>query len=238
MTTQTPTTQVDAYECEFAKLHALFESFANLYSPAEAEEPLQHELVQEFIEALSVQTLTLRAKDPQLFEHCCRVQRLIHFLTQALKLPQAEGITIELAGFFHDIGKIGIHNDVLQKPSSLTSQEFQDVKEHTTRGAEILSRIKMLNKIVPMVLHHHERWDGHGYPGGLRGEAIPFGARIVAIADAFEVMTSHRPYLITRTPSRALEELRRCAGTQFDPVLVDRICTSLEDDLSKQESAA
>ncbi len=233
MTTQTPTTQVDAYECEFAELHALFESFANLYSPAEAEEPLQHELVQEFIEALSVQTLTLRAKDPQLFEHCCRVQRLIHFLTQALKLPQAEGITIKLAGLFHDIGKTGIHNDVLQKPSSLTSQEFQDVKEHTTRGAEILSRIEVLNKVVPMVRYHHEHWDGHGYPDGLRGEAIPFGARFVAIVDAFEVMTSHRPYLITRTPAQALEELRRCAGTQFDPVLVDRICTSLENDLSK-----
>ncbi len=233
MTTQSPTTQVDTYEYEFAELHALFESFANLYSPADAEETLQHELEQDFFEALSVLTLTLRAKDPQLFEHCCRIQRITHFLTQALKLPQAEGVTIELAGLFHDIGKIGIHNDVLQKPSSLTSQEFQDVKEHATRGAEILGRIEILNKVVPMVLHHHERWDGCGYPSGLRGEAIPFGARIVAIADAFEVMTSHRPYLITRTPSQALEELRRCAGTQFDPVLVDRFCTSLEDDLSK-----
>jgi putative nucleotidyltransferase with HDIG domain len=237
MTTQTPTAQVDTSECEFAEFYALFESFANLYRPADAEETLQHELEQVVFEALSVLTLSLRAKDPQLFEHCCRVQHIAHFLAQALKLPQAEGVTIELAGLFHDIGKISIHTDVLKKPSSLTSQEFQDVKEHTTRGAEILSRIEMLKEVVPMVLHHHERWDGHGYPDGLRGEAIPFGARIVAIADAFEVMTSHRPYLITRTPSQALEELRRCAGTQFDPVLVDRICTSLEDDLSKSELA-
>ncbi len=233
MSTQSSPTEVDTYECEFAELHALYECFARLHSLADAEETLQHELEQEFFEALSVLTLTLQVKDPQLFEHCCRVQYITHCLTLALKLPQAEGITIELAGLFHDIGKIGIDNDVLHKPSNLTSQEFQDVKEHATHGAQILSHIKMLDEVVSIVRHHHERWDGHGYPCGLEGESIPFGARIVAIADAFEVMTSHRAYLITRTPAQALEELRRCAGTQFDPVLVDRFCTSLEEDLSK-----
>jgi putative nucleotidyltransferase with HDIG domain len=209
--------------------HALYEAFVSLNSPADAEETLQHELEQEFFETLSILTLTLRAKDPQLYQHCNRVQRITHFLTQALKLPKEEGITIELAGLFHDIGKIAIHNDVLQKPTCLTSEEYQDVKGHAARGAEILGHIKMLNKVVPMVHHHHERWDGHGYPSGLCREAIPLGARILAIADAFEVMTSHRAYSKTRTPAQALEELRRNAGTQFDPVLVDRFCSSMED---------
>jgi len=223
------------YAHEFVEQHALLETFARLNSPADADKTLQHELEQEFFEALSVLTLTLWAKDPQLYEHCYRVQRITHYLTQALKLPQAEGITIELAGLLHDIGKIAIHNDVLQKPTCLTSEEFQDIKGHAARGAQILSHITMLDKVMPMIYHHHERWDGDGYPSGLRSEAIPFGARIVAIADAFEVMTSHRAYMTTCTPAQALEELRRCAGTQFDPVLVDRFCTALQDTLFQQE---
>jgi putative nucleotidyltransferase with HDIG domain len=226
----TPTSSPQRYNYAHAlEHHALYEAFVSLNSPTDAEETLQHELEQEFFENLSVLALTLWAKDQQLYQHCNRVRRIAHFLTQALKLPQAEGITIELAGLFHDIGKIAIHNDLLQKPTCLTSEEFQDVKGHAARGAEILGHIKMLSKVVPMVRHHHERWDGHGYPSGLRCEAIPFGARILAIADAFEVMTSHRAYLTTCTPAQALEELRRCAGTQFDPVLVDRFCSSMED---------
>src|SRR5579863_9929346 len=128
MITQPPTTQKNTPPPEFAELHTLYESFARLNSPTEADETLQHELEQEFFTALSVLTLTLRAKDPQLYHHCYRVQHIIHDLTQALKLTQGEGITIELAGLLHDIGKISIHNDILQKPTCLTNAEFQDVK--------------------------------------------------------------------------------------------------------------
>src|SRR5207247_9592120 len=102
--------------------------------------------------------------------------------------------------------------------------------QHRARGAQIISQVKMLKRAVTMVRHHHERWDGHGYPAGLRAEAIPSGARMIAIADAFDVMTSHRPYITTHTLAQALEELRRCAGTQFDPILVDRFCSCLEAD--------
>ncbi len=215
---------------QFVELHPLYEAFARLNSMTNAEETLQHELMQEFFEALSALMLTLKAKDPQLYEHSRRVEYFAHCLTQALHLSQEEAITIELAGLFHDIGKIATHNDVLQKASCLTRKEFEDIKQHAARGAQIINHIKMLNNVVPMVRHHHERWDGQGYPDGLQGDAIPFGARIVAIADAFEAMTSHRAYITTRTPAQALEELRRCAGTQFDPVLVDRFCTCLEAD--------
>jgi len=214
----------------------LHEAFAHLNKFTDAEETLQHELLQEFCEAVSTLALTLKAKDPQLYLHCCRVQYFTQRLTQALSLQQDESITIELAGLFHDIGKLSIHNDVLQKESYLTYQEFQDVKAHAACSAQLLSQIKLLSNAVPMVLHHHERWDGHGYPDRLCGEAIPFGARIVAITDAFEVMTSHRSYQTTRKPEEALTELRRCAGTQFDPVLVDRFCTSMEADLAKHNT--
>ena len=105
------------------------------------------------------------------------------------------------------------------------------IKRHPAYGAELLRQMRMPSQVTHVVSHHHEHWDGGGYPAGLQGEAIPLGARIVAIADAFEVMTSHRPYQAPRPPIQALEELRRCAGIQFDPVLVDRFCSSLETDL-------
>lgn len=233
MGTQPLAAQVNTYELErqpFVELHSLYEMIPSQHGLERHEETLQHELQQEFSAALSTLTLTLKVKDPQLYEHSCRVQQLIHRLAQALRLPQEDAVMIELAGLFHDIGKIGIHNDVLQKASGLTRQEFEDIKQHAARGAQIISQVKLLKQAIPMVHHHHERWDGHGYPAGLRGEAIPLGARVIAIADAFEVMTSQRPYITTHTPAQALEELRRCAGTQFDPILVDRFCSDLEAD--------
>jgi putative nucleotidyltransferase with HDIG domain len=218
-------------ECPpLVELHSLYETIPCQHSLERNEETLQYELQQELSAALSTLTLTLKVKDPQLYEHSCRVQQLIHRLAQALHLPQEEAIMIELAGLFHDIGKLSIHNDLLQKTSCLTRQEFEDIKQHAARGAQIIEQVKVLKRAVPMVRHHHERWDGHGYPAGLRAEAIPFGARMIAITDAFDVMISHRPYITTCTPTQALEELRRCAGTQFDPILVDRFCSCLEAD--------
>lgn len=223
--------QVNTNELEcppFVELHSLYETIPYQHSLERNKETLQYELQQELSAALSTLTLTLKVKDPQLYEHSCRVQQLIHHLAQALHLSQEEAIMIELAGLFHDIGKLSIHNDLLQKTACLTRQEFEDIKQHAAHGAQIIGQFKVLERAVPMVRYHHERWDGHGYPAGLRAEAIPFGARMIAIADAFDVMISHRSYITTHTPTQALEELRRCAGTQFDPILVDRFCSYLE----------
>jgi putative nucleotidyltransferase with HDIG domain len=233
MDTRPLAVQVNTYQLEcppFVELHSLYEMIPCQHSLEKNEETLQYELQQELSAALSTLILTLKVKDPQLYGHSYRVQQLIHHLAQTLHLPQEEAIMMELAGLFHDIGKLSIHNDLLQKASCLTMQEFEDIKQHPARGAQIISQVKMLKRAVPMVRHHHERWDGHGYPAGLRTEAIPSGARMIAIADAFDVMTSHRPYITTHTPAQALEELRRCAGTQFDPILVDRFCFCLEAD--------
>ncbi len=189
----------------------------------------QYESKQHLYSVLSTLALAIKAKDPALYLHSRRVQTLANCLVHALNLPKDERITIGLAALFHDIGKIYIDDALLHKPASLTSQEFEVVKEHPAHGALILNHFRMLKNVIPIVYHHHERWDGNGYPGGLQGEAIPLGARIVAIADAFEVMISYRVYQATRTPAEALEELYLCAGTQFDPHAVEWFSTMLAD---------
>ncbi len=186
------------------------------------------QLKQEFSEAISKLTPVMKARDAQLYRHSWRVQSLANALTSNLNLPEDEMLTFELAAFFHDIGKMSINDKILYKPSGLTRQEFEVIKGHPTHGAKMLSHVKMLKNVVPLVYHHHERWDGNGYPDGIRGEAIPFGARIIAIVDAFEAMTSQRNYQDRRTPLQALEELNKHAGTQFDAQLVEFFCKSLE----------
>jgi cyclic di-GMP phosphodiesterase len=172
--------------------------------------------------------LALQAKDQQLYIHSQRVQQLTRYLTQLLHLVEEASMAFDLAALLHDIGKLVIRNKVLRKPSCLTQEEFEHIKQHPVYGALILCQVRMARDIVLPVYHHHEHWDGSGYPSGLRGRAIPLGARIVALADAFEAMTSARAYQALHSPFQALEELRRCAGTQFDPLLVDLFCTHLE----------
>ena len=172
--------------------------------------------------------LTLKIKDAQLYIHSRRVQQFTHLLMLASNLPKERAAAIELAALFHDIGKIVLPGALLQKATCLTQEEFETIKKHPLYSALILNKLGMPDNVVEVVYHHHECWDGRGYPGGLRGEAIPLGARLIAIADAFEAMTAHRIYQTRRTPMQALEELRRCAGSQFDPVLVERFYTKLQ----------
>ena len=172
--------------------------------------------------------LTLKTKDAQLYTHSRRVQQFTHLLMLASNLPKERAAAIELAALFHDIGKIVLPGALLQKATCLTQEEFETIKKHPLYSALILNKLGMPDNLVEVVYHHHECWDGRGYPGRLRGEAIPLGARLIAIADAFEAMTAHRVYQTRRTPVQALEELRRCAGSQFDPVLVERFYTKLQ----------
>jgi putative nucleotidyltransferase with HDIG domain len=193
------------------------------------ELPLFNNLREEFTEIFSSLTPVLKAKDPQLYLHSLRVHSLaLSFTTSILQLTEAESLKIGLAAFFHDIGKLNIQNAILQKASGLSRREYEIIKKHPAYGAEILSHFKLINSIIPALYHHHERLDGEGYPSGLRGNAIPLGARIIAIADAFEVMTSHRTYQQRRTALQAIEELKEHAGTQFDAELVALFCKFLE----------
>ncbi|MGH2417048.1 MAG: diguanylate cyclase, partial [Candidatus Limnocylindria bacterium] len=140
-------------------------------------------------------------------------------------LPSEEIERIRIASLLHDLGKIAIPEEILDKPSTLSDAEWQTIGEHPRIGQVILEQASTLREAIPVVLHHHERFNGGGYPHGLRGSEIPLGARIVSVADAYHAMVHDRPYSAALSHREALEELRRNAGTQFDPNVVEVFCT-------------
>jgi len=180
----------------------------------------------QLFETLSMLALVLQAKDAELYRHSQRVGILALHMAQALELTESETASISLAAFLHDIGKVYIEDAILNKAGHLTRQEFEVIQKHPWHGAVLLDEFKLLRSAAPLVYHHHERWDGDGYPAGLSKQTIPLGARIIAIADAFEVITTHRAYSMPRPLFSAIEELHRCAGTQFDAALVSHFCAT------------
>ncbi|MGZ6328666.1 MAG: diguanylate cyclase [Candidatus Limnocylindrales bacterium] len=145
-------------------------------------------------------------------------------MARALDLPDAEVERVRAASLLHDLGKLAVPEDILEKPAPLTSLEWQSVMQHPRFGQLILEQASSLRDSVPIILHHHERFAGHGYPYGLRGQDIPLGARIVAVADAYDAMMHDRPYKSAIGHDRAIAELRRHAGSQFDPEVVELFC--------------
>ena len=141
-------------------------------------------------------------------------------ISRQLGMSDDEVETIRFAGYMHDVGKIGISDRILGKPSQLDPDQWKMMKKHAGLGAKILEPVKISTAIKAAVRHHHERYDGKGYPSGLSGEAIPAGARTLAVADAYEAMTADRPYRKALNDEQALAELKRCSGTQFDPLMV------------------
>ena len=139
-------------------------------------------------------------------------------------LPEADIERIRFASLLHDVGKVALPQDILDKPGALTEFEWQAITEHPRIGQLVLEQATSLREAVPIVLHHHERYNGGGYPHGLAGRDIPLGARIVAVADAYHAMVHERPYQNVRTHAEALVELQRCAGTQFDPDIIAIFC--------------
>jgi putative nucleotidyltransferase with HDIG domain len=160
------------------------------------------------------------ADDVYTYGHSNQISIYAGAIAEKMKLGAAERTIVAKAALIHDIGKIGVADSIIGKPGRLTAGEYDLVKRHTLIGAEIVGRMKGLHDLVPIVRHHHEHWDGAGYPDGLAGTAIPIGARIVAVADAVEAMCSDRPYRPSRSLPEVLEEIRRCSGTQFDPDVV------------------
>lgn len=162
----------------------------------------------------------IEARDEYTGGHSARVAEYSYRVARALKLDDAQAQLVYTAAALHDIGKIGVRDSVLAKPGPLEPAEWEHIRRHPVLGEKILSPIKLLAPVLPVVRHHHERYDGRGYPDGLAGEAIPLFARIVSIADAFEAMTSHRPYRPALPVTAALAELEANGGSQFDPELV------------------
>jgi HD-GYP domain-containing protein (c-di-GMP phosphodiesterase class II) len=151
-------------------------------------------------------------------------------IARRMGLAAEQVATVQLAALFHDIGKIGVSEQILRKPGPLGYVEWNEVKQHTAIGASMLAKIPSLALVQPAVRGHHERWDGSGYPDRLAGEDIPLAARIVSAADAYQAMISPRPYRAARTPDRAMDELLRSAGTQFDPKVVDAFIAVLREE--------
>lgn len=174
-----------------------------------------------FIGTVKSLSSTIDAKSKWTAGHSERVTTYALGIGKEMGLPENELKDLELAGLLHDIGKIGTYEAVLDKAGKLTPEEFEIVKKHPVRGAEVLEPIKQMKDIIPGVLHHHERYDGTGYPDGLKAEKIPLMARILAVADTFDAMKADRPYRTGRTMEFIIEEFKRCSGTQFDPKIID-----------------
>ncbi|MCA9155480.1 MAG: HD domain-containing protein [Planctomycetales bacterium] len=175
-------------------------------------------LLENFVRAL---TSAIDAKDPYTCGHSDRVAQISVRLAQQLGWAGEDCETIYLAGVLHDIGKIGIDDAVLRKPGKLTAEEYEHIKEHPEKGYRILEQIGELSHILPAVLHHHEQWDGNGYPHGLTGETIPLIARIVAVADSFDAMTSDRPYRKGMPLEKVDQIFREGSGQQWDARVVN-----------------
>jgi diguanylate cyclase (GGDEF)-like protein/putative nucleotidyltransferase with HDIG domain len=171
---------------------------------------------------------TVDAKDHYTYGHSRKVSEYAVSLAEALNLPEDTVHNIRAAGLLHDIGKIGVPDSILTKPGALEQKEWEPIRTHPELGVEILKHVVDLSKCLPAILHHHENWDGTGYPQHLKGEAIPLEARILSVADAYDAITSPRPYRTQLALKDALDELRRCCGTQFDPSLIPVFCNLME----------
>lgn len=179
------------------------------------------ELEEAHFDSIKALAEALETKDVYTMGHSDRTMNYAMAIAERLGLSKKEREALKYAAIFHDVGKIGVREDILNKPGKLTEDEYGEMKKHPEMGAEIIKHIKFLAPVVPLIYYHHERYDGTGYPTGLKGEAIPTGARIVAVLDAYDAMTTDRPYRSTPGKEKAIAELKRCSGTQFDPKVVD-----------------
>jgi putative two-component system response regulator len=175
--------------------------------------------------------LAVEAKDLYTEGHIWRLAHYSEQLAMAAGLAPEEVRAVRQGGYLHDIGKIGVDDTILRKPEPLTAAEYHQIKQHPESGARIVAPMRFARDVAPIIVAHHEHWDGSGYPYGLRGEEIPVGARIVAIVDAYDAMTTDRPYRRALSRERALQRLNARAGAQWDPELTAIFVALVEQDL-------
>jgi len=194
---------------------------------------LYHNIRDNYLKTIKAFALAVEAKDEYTHGHSENVMQYTIYLAKKLGLSDTELELVKYAGLLHDIGKIGISENILNKTAKLTPQEFDEIKKHPELGARIISDVPFLKSLVPMVLHHHEFYNGNGYPAKIAGEAIPFGARILSVADAYEAMTSNRPYRKSLSKEVALNILKEEREKQFDPQIVDAFLEIMQEDNKK-----
>ena len=186
---------------------------------------LREHLERNLIDTISSFVIALESKDPYLKGHSARVSLYSGELATVMGVPPADVVLMSRAGMLHDLGKLVIMDNILRKPRQLTEEEFELIRTHPVVGDKILKPLRFLACEAKAVRHHHERYDGKGYPDGLKGDDIPLIARVVSVADAFDAMTSDRPYRSKRPLATAMEEIVRGAGTQFDPLAAEAFST-------------
>jgi putative nucleotidyltransferase with HDIG domain len=185
-------------------------------------------LEQSSMEAIESLNAAVDARDPYTSGHSQRVQRIALAIGETIGLPPDRMRILAFGALFHDIGKLGVPDSILLKPGRLTDEEYDIIKRHAEAGAAIVERFSPLRPAVPVVRHHHEHYTGGGYPLGLEGREIPIEAAVVGLADAWDAMTTDRPYRSALTDEDALAEIRACRGTQFDPTIVDAFLEAYE----------
>jgi len=200
---------------------SLFISLADQVAIALDNARLYQELEEMFFQTAESLADAIEKRDPYTGGHTQRVTLYSSAIAKYLQLNPMERKWLKIASVLHDIGKIGIEDQILRKPNRLSSEEFNIIKRHSDMGAEIIEHIRQLREIVPGVRYHHEMMNGKGYPDGLRGESIPLLAKIVAVADTYDAMTTNRPYRKALEKEAAIEELKKCSGTQFDSQVVE-----------------
>ncbi|PIU83180.1 MAG: hypothetical protein COS68_05385 [Elusimicrobia bacterium CG06_land_8_20_14_3_00_38_11] len=174
-----------------------------------------------YLEVLSALAEAIEAKDHSTRGHSERMVKFVSYVAKNMGMTKQELKDLEMAATLHDVGKIGIDKSVFLKPGKLTPEEYEIIKKHSTIGANIISRVSFLKGAAEYVKHHHERWDGNGYPDKLKGNDIPLGSRILAVVDSFDAMMSERPYKKAMTLSEAFVELKKNSGAQFDAKVVE-----------------
>ena len=192
-------------------------------------------LEQAYLESIQTLRSTVEAKDAYTRGHSDRVSEYSVLIGERLGLPEEDIRRLKIGGLFHDIGKIGVPDSILQKGEKLTSAEYSQIKNHPTIGAQILSTASIFQDIIPIVKHHHEKYDGTGYPSRLKGEQIPYLARIAAVADAFDAMNSRRVYRESLPNDVVIKEIENNRGTQFDPEIANVFLKILREEPEKIE---
>jgi putative nucleotidyltransferase with HDIG domain len=200
---------------------SLFTSLADQVAIALDNARLYQELEEMFFQTAESLADAIEKRDPYTGGHTRRVTLYSLAIARYLQLNPLEKKWLKIASVLHDIGKIGIEDQILRKPDRLSPEEFKAIKHHSDIGAEIIEHIRQLREIIPGVKYHHEQINGRGYPEGLKGQEIPILAKIVAVADTFDAMTTDRPYRKAKGKEVAIKELRRCTGTQFDKEVVE-----------------
>ncbi len=226
----------DKFDQLLLLIESAFKSIEQMQTIKEMNEELKaskEKIEKAYLETIQMLRYTVEAKDTYIRGHSDRVSAYSVLIGQELGLYDKDIATLRIGGLFHDIGKIGISDTILLKPSKLTEEEYSELKKHPSIGKQIVSTSSIFRDIVPIIYSHHERFDGNGYPQKLKGDQISFLARIVSVADAFDAMTSRRSYRDEMDLEYVTNQIREGAGTQFDPEVANVMLNILTNKLDK-----